>query len=525
MRSTILFFLLCLPLWAQAQYRSFKGPITQVTVYPKSAIVSRSATLSLPAGQSQWELSGLSPFLDASSVRAEGEGAATLLSVSTVAQYWEPSQILDSLRKVSRQYARRASTYQAQLAVQVAELSILQENQQAGNPQSGMDFRNLQALDELQRKRTETLLTQQLETQKQLKTLDSLQKLVSEKINPYLYYEQYLLSSERERELLDPKFEMYYNQISEMDKVKSQQVRLSFWAKEPTQLELQLSYKVENAGWEPLYQLHIAGADSSARLEMEANIAQHTLEDWQQADISVCNTQPSEGSTSLYLYTMSIRNSYSASDKQKVPPTIESFPTVFEVSGKQSIPGQGQQQRFRLSQLQLPVQFEHYAVPKLRQEVYLMANLTGWQNKGLVDGPLRLFYDDTYLGLQALSINTQRDTLSFSMGPDPLVGIERKTVGQMYAKNWIGGRQSKALGYEITVRNNHRKPITLLLKDQLPVSEQEGFDVNDISYEGFVRDWRSGELKWKGQIAPGAELRKSFRFQISYPKDGTLELQ
>jgi len=88
-----------------------------------------------------------------------------------------------------------------------------------------------------------------------------------------------------------------------------------------------------------------------------------------------------------------------------------------------------------------------------------------------------------------------------------------------YSKTGIfGSKQQTSRAFEITVQNNKKQAIELVIEDQLPISQNSDVEVNTEEISGAQHDANTGKLPWKVNLAPGETIKKQLRFTVKYPK-------
>ena len=78
--------------------------------------------------------------------------------------------------------------------------------------------------------------------------------------------------------------------------------------------------------------------------------------------------------------------------------------------------------------------------------------------------------------------------------------------------------------YELTVKNNKKDSIRMILKDQFPLSTNKEVEVELVDDGGAEINNDLGILNWKLQLAPGESKKIRFSYTVKYPKDKLLNL-
>jgi uncharacterized protein (TIGR02231 family) len=163
-------------------------------------------------------------------------------------------------------------------------------------------------------------------------------------------------------------------------------------------------------------------------------------------------------------------------------------------------------------------EFHYYAVPKLDDLAYLMAGITGWQEYQLISGEAQVYYENTFIGSSLIDPSTSNDTLSFSLGPDKNISIERELIKDFSENRFFGSRTEVTKGYRLTVQNNKSEAITLTLADQVPISKIEKVEVEVLETSGAKPHPETGKVEWTFELSPKDKAERILRYQVTVPK-------
>ncbi|NNC85659.1 MAG: DUF4139 domain-containing protein [Bacteroidia bacterium] len=164
------------------------------------------------------------------------------------------------------------------------------------------------------------------------------------------------------------------------------------------------------------------------------------------------------------------------------------------------------------------VNYTYHAIPKLDKEVFLVAEFTNWRELDLLSGDLNIFYDNTYLGKSKILAEQIIDTLELSVARDRDIQVKRESKKELNDKRFVGSNVKESLAYEITVKNNKRTKISMVLNDQVPVSEYKSVFVELNETADAEHDEKTGVLTWKFDLEPGETKIVKYDFSIKYPK-------
>jgi TonB-dependent SusC/RagA subfamily outer membrane receptor len=197
---------------------------------------------------------------------------------------------------------------------------------------------------------------------------------------------------------------------------------------------------------------------------------------------------------------------------------------AFDIDLPYDVPTNGKQQTAVLKTLDVNAHYKHYAAPKLDKDAYLLAEITQWEKLNLLPGEANIIVENTYVGKSFIDPNSTSDTLNLTLGRDKRVSIKREKVTDYSSVKFLGSNKLQKFTYEITVKNNKKDAVDLLLKDQFPISTNKEIEVTIIETGDAAVNNDVGVLSWKLNLAPGESKKVRFAYSIKYPKDKTLNL-
>lgn len=197
----------------------------------------------------------------------------------------------------------------------------------------------------------------------------------------------------------------------------------------------------------------------------------------------------------------------------------------FQIETPFSVPSDDADHRVAIATYQMKADYEYHAVPKLDESVYLVAQISGWEKLNLLSGESNLYFDGTYIGKSFIDVNSSKDTLSFSLGKDKKIVVQRKRSEEMSKTRLLGNRYKYEVTWDFTVRNNGGAAIPMIVKDHFPISINEDIKVKQGSYAGATLDEKTGVLTWKFTTNKGETKQFKFDYQVDYGKNQPVYLE
>lgn len=196
----------------------------------------------------------------------------------------------------------------------------------------------------------------------------------------------------------------------------------------------------------------------------------------------------------------------------------------YELIEKFTILSDGKEVSAELKEIQIPAEYEYITIPKIEPEAFLNARIIDWEQYGLLNGELNLFFEGTFLGKSNLNL-TNNDTLNISLGRDKNIIIKREKLKQYSKSQLIGNKKTDSFNYEISARNLKKQPINLIIEDQIPLSNNKEVEVFDKETTQAEINLQSGKVTWKLNIEPSTEKKVNLKYSVKYPKNGYIEIE
>jgi len=292
---------------------SLASEITSVTVFREGAQVYRTAKVNVTRGTHTLTFVGLTATLDPSSIQVKADGDFTLLSVShridnfTVA---EKEAEVATLEVEIDQLDRQIRRLQAKLRINKDEEKLLQANRDFSGEQTGLAADDLQRGVDYHRKRLTAIRLSNLELREELVDIQ----------------EQKTKTLAQIEELSGKSLE------------KTSQVLVKIAADQGTEATFTLSYLVQDAGWQPNYDIRVKDVTEPVNLTYRAEVTQNTGEAWKDVKLTLSTGNPSESAQAPTLDPWRLRNrgsgyAYLKEAKASDRDQVNTFTPNNEVSG------------------------------------------------------------------------------------------------------------------------------------------------------------------------------------------------
>lgn len=199
---------------------------------------------------------------------------------------------------------------------------------------------------------------------------------------------------------------------------------------------------------------------------------------------------------------------------------------VYNIDLPYTILGNGKVQNIDLQSHAVSAEIKHYTVPKLEQEVFVLAEVADWQKLGLLSGKANITYDGTYVGETVINATSTAKKLTLTLGTDKRVSVKREKLQDFSSQKFLGKDTQKDFTYKITVKNNQNRPVKMVLKDQYPLSKQKDIQV-ELLKETTAATFNNedvGVLSWEFELGAGETKEFKVAYRVKYPKDRPINL-
>jgi uncharacterized protein (TIGR02231 family) len=510
-----------------------------VTVFLAGAQVVRSAKTSLLAGKTTLRFQHLSAKLDPNSIQLKAEGT-TIVSVKHEINYLDSPTKPQEIAKLQTQkegLEDKLAANKSMLTVYKREEEMLVKNQAIVGQQSGLKAFDLKESVDFQRLRMSEVLTKQLDLDKAIKKL------------------------EKEMAQLD-------NQINQVAGTRGEdqaEIVVTVLNNTAAPASFAITYFVSDANWTPSYDLRVKDISKPLNLAFKASINQHTGEDWKEVSLSLSTGEPQSQGVAPTLSTwyleevqaikrgrllgnaksgalqeavvvgygydiqgraaggnivpMASANEIDLSANTNYQQTVKSF----DLSQHYTINDGNDGFQVELKTAEIPATYEYYVAPKYDKDAYLTAKVVDWEKYDLMEGSMKLYFEDTYLGDSYLDVSN-KDTLTISLGKDKGVLVTRTKSSDFRKKQSLGSNKTDSRAYDIVVRNMKRQAINLIVEDLFPISKSKEIEILDQEAPEAEVNKEIGKLSWKFSLEPNKEKKVHHQFSVKSPKAMVLSL-
>jgi uncharacterized protein (TIGR02231 family) len=513
-------------------------PVNEVTVFLQNALETRRTTVDVDQGKTRLLFTGLSPYIDASSIQARVNGAVTLLMVNHHQNFLDksvPAPEIKALQDKLTAVEKKIATQTTLMEVLSEDLEYLKANRDLKGTNSNITLAVIREGATYFNERVTAL---------KLKNIDYLQALEELKL--------------QRKDLLSQ-----LSSLKAKDGSATGEVEVLVDASKATKIDVVLSCLVMNAGWSPGYDIRAKSLGEPLSVVYKATVWQNTKTDWKNVKLKLSSYNPTVSGVapsldpyrldyprpvlmtrSMSLKTASIADGNRANELAledgaglRIPARgaqaalpertkVESPMSVdFSIQVPYTILSDGKNVVVEMDRLNLPAEYQYFTIPKLSSDVFLTANIKDWEKYSFLSGEANVFFEDSYVGKTYLDVNQVLDTLTISLGVDKRILVKREKLKDFVTKRFIGSKKEDTRVWKTIVRNTRTEPISLQMLDQVPVSANSEIEVSYQATPASQFDASTGEIRWDGQVIPGKENAYELKYTVRYPKNKSLVVE
>ncbi|MCM8789424.1 MAG: mucoidy inhibitor MuiA family protein [Candidatus Omnitrophica bacterium] len=517
--------------------------VTAVTVYPDSALVSRSANLKLNAGEVKVVFPDIIPEIDENSLRVSagtGEKEMKILGAEVKKEFLkeEPServrQIKEGLQNLEDEVKRLENNKR-----------ILAEEKEF------LDSIRLFSKDQI----PEDLVTKMPTAQ----DLDNTYKFLDVKLKDN--FAQGMDAELKIREV-QKKIDVLRRELAEVSgsqrKLK-RSIVVELEVLKPLAVELNVSYLVRGAYWQPIYDIRADFENSEVEMVSYGIVRQTTGEDWKDVEISLSTAKPAIGGRMPYVEPWFLRpyqpppidraasKSKSAflggqMQYEKVQEVAalaipysqaeeKGIAVVYNLTKKATIKSDGSEHKLLISSQVLSAKFEYSSYPRAVNSAYLGSRVTNAANLQLLAGRVNIFLEGDFVGTSSIDNIGPGEEFDLYLGVDENVKVKREQMEKKVDETLVAGIPSPTkrttFKYKLTIENYKLKKINVKLFEAMPVPEDDRIKVkiDKVSIEPKEKDWkdRKGVWLWELELEPRQKQEIFYTIIVEHPREMPVE--
>lgn len=522
MKNTLTVLLFLVEFFSFAQHeKRIKPEVKSATLYFNQAAIHAEARFEVEQGQNRIVLIGLPNYLNADGIQLKPKGDISIQEVyfrNNTSRLAPKSKELvlfeDSLEHVNAEIDSISNTIQA---LQTEEQFIL-SNMQIKGDNVGVKALELEDIADFYRERLP-----------QIKNL--------------------IFKSNKKRDRLNEKVSKLRSKAMPLQNNRNKLsgelvVLVNAYSKSPAVFDL--SYLTNEAGWKPSFEWKIKTVKEPLNLVYKASAFQNTGQDWNHIKLSFITSQPNSIYNLPVLpdWRLDFDNPrpalYKSAGGPGASPSIverdmavasEDFSNVQDVNyfsgtiqeyalnAAVNFPTDSISHAYELKSVTVNAEYQYITVPKVQPEVFVTACISEWEKLNLVPSQTSVYVENAFIGNSYIDPNATGDTLKIPLFTDKNIVVTRELLSDFSSKKLFGSTINQEFGYVITIKNNNKETVNLLLQDQIPVSSNNQIEVEYLNETNADWNRETGKLTWKLNVASTESKKLILKYSVKYPKD------
>ncbi len=507
------------------------APVAQVTLFEDRAMVTRRGRIQLAAGTHRLAVEPVTPVLSDRSLRvtlAPGAPAsARVLDFRAHRQRVESEHMLpDDLAELAAEERRRSRA--------IRNLHRRMTQRKATRERLG------QMRQQLLEEAAEDTGWGRVEPTRWRAELEAIRGRIASIEADLLHQRDGLEDAERELALLRARMQ----HSAGPDSAMRARIEISLELSEPTALALEIAYLVPGACWRPRYRATLM-EDAEPRLlvEQQANVWQHTGEDWADVELVFSTQRPSLGSEPPRLQedllqvrprqeqvVVAVREQQIQTtglgqrrDQATELPGVDDGgePVNIAASHPASVPSDGRPYRVDIGRSQASATVDRVVMAELHGAVLLRCTSRNESDQPLLAGPVDLIASSGRVGRGKLGFVAPGERLELGFGPDASLRVFRRAERVEQEPGVLSRWAVTDHHVELKISNLGETPKRLQVLERIPVSEIEQVRVEldqGRSTDGARPD-SDGILRWERALEPGATDQLELAYAVKKRSD------
>ncbi|WP_298395356.1 DUF4139 domain-containing protein [Flavobacterium sp.] len=519
--------------------------VKAATVYFNAAELQQTTTVNLPVGTSEIVIKNVADYLNENTIQIGAPSSVTVLSVQFTQNYISEYEIDESnpaIKKVRDSITlvqKEIKKIQIETYAHQQTIGLLDNNQTVAGANSGLSVTELIKLVDYYKAKRTTLDNAVVSLQEKEAKWNVKLKALNDKL---------VINTQKE------------------DKTSKGKLVLQVMNEIAGNVTLDINYLTNAATWNPFYDLRVDNVKDPINMMYKAQVSQNTGIDWKKVKLTLSSGNPNQNNQQPILNSWFLRyqdlnhfkgNVYNKELTQASNPnaiqsiqesdfsdtvvaamgikryksSVTNYTSInenqlnvsFDIDIPYDILSNGKAHSVALKEIKLPATYKYYAAPRVDKEAFLLAEINDYSKYNLLPGEANIIFEGLYVGKTTINPNQTTDTLNLSMGRDKKINIKREKVVDKSGTKFLSSYKEQTFTYDLTVRNNKKEEVFMLLKDQYPLSSDKEVTIELLEDGKAKVNSETGILTWELKLAPNETKKIRISYKVKYPKDKVID--
>ncbi len=497
-----------------SEYKLIESKLIDAKLYRNNAELYHEVELDLKQGSNEYYISNISQTILDNTIISGSLGAGQVLSVDYLHGYWDKTgydKLNDSIKLLKREI-ELVTLYQSKKNLEIEVFEKIPKS----IPNANIKYTHLE--------------------------IKEFSKLIDVELNKLFKDKIELEENKLRLNELKTNLEIKLRELKE--KNTKNIIRLTINSVQSQKSKIFINYICSNAGWEPGYDIFLENIESKGELISKANIRQFTGIDWNNVNLTLNDGEISlnrvpklwewvidyykptqktlsrammKGSSDMMSYD---EGGFSAkiefADNIKTEHNQNYAGNEYKVNEKFNILNNTYNRYIRFKKDTLDLNIFHYAIPKIDNNTYIIAEIRDFHKYNLVEGEITTYLEGIYKGKNNL-ILPEKGLPEISFGSDKSIQVKRENLEKFSGSKFLSSKKETKYKYNFTITNNKKVKIKFKLQDHLPNIKSDDFELKTIDISGATKDYQ-GILTWEMDLESNQTINKNLEFIVKHPE-------
>jgi hypothetical protein len=217
------------------------------------------------------------------------------------------------------------------------------------------------------------------------------------------------------------------------------------------------------------------------------------------------------------------RNFFERVQSVKNPGMIQGRPLFLKSPFKTSVVSGSTDQKIPIKTETLTGDMKYFAIPKDQKWGYVKLEARNPSRRNLLAGRGQIFLNGELTSKTDIPMVGPNGKFMINLGPDRNIETKRKVDRKSEEKGLIMKDHSVNVTVELEILNHYRYPISLNLKDQVPLSSNEEVKISKIEIDEGGNKEKNGIITWNLRLKSKEKRKIKFSYNVTHPKNYIVE--
>lgn len=314
-------------------------------------------------------------------------------------------------------------------------------------------------------------------------------------------------------------------------------------------VKIDLSYMIMQAGWRPVYDIRYdSNMEKELQLDYNAFVYQLTGENWNDVILTLSTARPdistvvpdiepweldfakvakrainSKALMAESLPDLDAKKEMASSSFNETQISTTKLSVEYRIPCKVNVSSEKKETKVTIANnTKLKSELRWIAIPRESKYAFLLAKVKNSTAFTFLSGDCNLYIDGSFVGKSYIDEINPDMEFDISLGRDSSVVTDIKL--DLREKSRLFSKNREKRRYILTIKNNRKEDINILIKDVLPKSLQlDKINVKILKLEPDTKNIDRGSIySWEFKIIRNSEIKIVEEWEVEYTNDGDI---